>query len=254
MPFPTHWGIPPLDLSTNLGPDTVHVWRIVLDDSPERASCYRADLSPSELARADRCRIPYPQFQFIVIRGILRQLLSRYVGIPAKALQFEKLEHGKPALTNSVLFPVQFNVSHTKDLALIAITSHHAVGVDVERIDRTISDHEIAKRYFSTRESSYLSSLTPAERSQQFFSLWTCKEAYLKMQGTGITGGLAKCEIVLDPHYRQGEPLRWIQHDAGEPIPLHSIQAGPAHVGAVAIDCSSVKILFYHWSDADQSS
>jgi 4'-phosphopantetheinyl transferase len=95
-------------------------------------------------------------------------------------LQFETQPQGKPVLITASSFPIQFNVSHTRGVAFIALTTQHAVGIDVEWIDRKVQDRDIAERYFSTRESEYLASLAPPERTHQFFSYWTCKEAYLK--------------------------------------------------------------------------
>ena len=95
MAITTHWGSPPQDLLNGLMPGTVHVWRAPLDDSPGRASRYRSYLSADELIRADRFRTPHPQYQFVVTRGILRMLLSRYVGIPPAQLHFETQAQGK---------------------------------------------------------------------------------------------------------------------------------------------------------------
>jgi len=187
MSITTYWRIPPDDFLFKLAPGNVHVWRAPLGESPERASRFRPYLSESELTRADRCRVPHPQYQFVVTRGVLRTLLSRYAGVSPTEIHFENQSHGKPMLVTPSADPIQFNVSHARGMALIAISLQHAVGIDVEWIDRTVQDRDIAERYFSKRESAHLMSLPPRERTQQFFSYWTCKEAYLKMEGRGIT-------------------------------------------------------------------
>ncbi|MEX0829810.1 MAG: 4'-phosphopantetheinyl transferase superfamily protein [Nitrospirales bacterium] len=175
------------------------MWRARLDDSSVQADQYRPDLLADERARAERYRFPHHEYQFVSTRGNLRRLLSCYSGVTAAELQVECNPQGKPRLTDPSLLPLQFNVSHTSGMALLAVTVEHAVGIDVEKIDRAVSDHDIAARYFSPRESAYLASLSPDHRTREFLTYWTCKEAYLKMRGIGLSGGLAQCEIVFDP-------------------------------------------------------
>lgn len=249
MPISTHWGSPPQDLPSSLVPRNVHVWRVPLDHSPERAARFRPYLSTEERIRADRCRTPHPQYQFVVTRGILRILLSHYLGVQPTELQFATQPHGKPMLVTPSLSPIQFNVSHAQGMALIAITLHHSVGIDVEWIDRKIQDRDIAERYFSVRESAYLATLTPPERSHQFFSHWTCKEAYLKMQGKGIAGGLEQCELSIDPDQPEVGLSLLDQQKQKDPCSLHRMRIGAEHVGAVAIACATAEISYWNWQD-----
>ena len=176
-------------------------------------------------------------------------LLSQYVGLPTAQLHFETQAQGKPTLMTPSSIPIQFNVSHARGMALIVLTLQHAVGIDVEWIDRKIHDRDIAERYFSAQESTYLASLPPTERTHQFFGFWTCKEAYLKMQGKGIAGGLAQCALMIDPEQCQVGILPRKQHDQGETCSLFQMRAGEEHVGAVAIACSSAQISYWNWLD-----
>ncbi len=245
----TPWTSPPQDLLNSLSPQLVHVWRAPLDDSPERASRFRRYLSDAERTKADRCRTPHPQYQFVITRSILRILLSQYLGVLPTHIQFNTQPQGKPILVKPSSIPIQFNVSHTRGMALIALTLQYAIGIDVEGIDRKIQASDIAKRYFSAQESAYLASLSPPERLHQFFSHWTCKEAYLKMGGEGITGGLAQCELTFDSQECQVGLLNHDPQSQGKHCSLYQITAGAGHVGAVAIDCSSAQISYLNWQD-----
>lgn len=249
MSITTYWRFPPEDFLFKLAPGNVHVWRAPLGESPERASRFRPFLSDHEIIRANRCRIPHPQYQFVVTRGVLRTLLSRYVGVPPTELHFENQPHGKPILVTPSTDPIQFNVSHARGMALIAITLQHAVGIDVEWIDRTVQDRDIAERYFSKRESAYLMALPPPERTQQFFSYWTCKEAYLKMEGRGITGGLAQCELSIEPDQSKVRLSLLDRQEQSEACSLYRIVAGSEHVGAIALACPSAQISYWDWQD-----
>lgn len=164
-------------------------------------------------------------------------------------LQFETQPQGKPVLVTASSFPIQFNVSHTRGMAFIAFTTQHAVGIDVEWIDRKIQDRDIAERFFSARESKYLASLPPPECTYQFFSYWTCKEAYLKMRGRGIAVGLAQCELTINPDQLQVGFTCVDQPGQEEDSILYRITSDSGHVGAVAIACSSGKILYWNWEE-----
>lgn len=249
MSITTYWQIPPEDFFFKLAPGNVHVWRAPLGDSPERASRFLPYLSDHEIIRAKRCRIPQPQYQFVITRGLLRTLLSRYVGVPPTELQFENQPQGKPMLVMPSAHPIQFNVSHARGMALIAMTHQHAVGIDVEWIDRKVEDRDIAERYFSKRESTYLLSLTPPERTQQFFSYWTCKEAYLKMEGQGIVGGLTGCELSIEPDQAKVELSLLDRQEQTESCSLYLIAAGSEHVGAIALAYPSAQVSYWDWQD-----
>jgi 4'-phosphopantetheinyl transferase len=249
MSITTHWAPTPQDFLYTLVPGDVHVWRVPLNHTPGQAAHYRPYLSTDELARAQRCRSPHPQDQFVITRGILRLLLSRYQNVPTTELQFEVSPQGKPRVISTASLPIQFNVSHTHGMALIAVTLKHAVGIDVERLDREVQDLDIAKRYFSARESTYLASLIPPERTHQFFSYWTCKEAYLKMQGRGISDGLAQCELTIDPDQFQVKLSLLDQPGREKDCSLYRITGGSVHIGALAVSCTSPRISYWDWEE-----
>ncbi len=249
MSIATHWASPPLDLRDSLTPEVTHVWRVLLDDSPERASRFRLHLSDDECDRADRCRTPHPQYQFVITRSILRLLLSRYLELLPTQIHFETQPQGKLILLTPTSIPIQFNVSHTRGMALIAFAHHHVVGIDVERIDRAIQNLDIAERYFSARESEHLASLPAPERAHHFFSYWTCKEAYLKMQGRGIAEGLARCEMAFDSERSEVQLLDLDQQGMGKDCSLYRMNVGAEHIGAIAISTSSTQISHWNWED-----
>ncbi len=249
MTISTHWQFPPEDFLFKLGLGDVHVWRVPLSESSDRASRFRPLLSDQEIIRSNRCRVPHPQYQFVITRGILRTLLSHYVGIPPTELHFENQTQGKPMLVTPSAYPIQFNVSHARGVALIAMTLQYAVGIDVEWIDRTVHDSDIAARYFSKRESTYLMSLSQQERTQAFFTFWTCKEAYLKMEGQGITGGLAQCEISIEADHPKVRLSLVDKQEPSKASSLYRIRAGSEHVGAVAFASSSAQISYWDWKD-----
>ncbi len=228
----------------------VHVWRVHLDMmSPRQAALYRTDLSEDERARAERYRVPHDQNQFISTRGILRNLIGHYAGTPAASIRLENNLQGKPSLTEPPHPSLQFNVSHTSGMALLAFTVEHAVGIDVEQVNRNVSDQDIATRYFSPQEAAYLATLSPDKRTQEFLTYWTCKEAYLKMQGIGLSGGMAQCKIALGQDGVKATVRSTPEPNRGNGCSLFRINPGQAHIGALAVACHSVEVLYWDWKD-----
>jgi 4'-phosphopantetheinyl transferase len=188
-----------------LGAHYVHVWRVPLDDDA-RADSYWSLLSEEERRRAARFVRDVHRRRFVAAHGALRSILAAYVDAEPAAIDFVSGEHGKPALRDVTGRPsVEFNLSHSDDLALVAVARARAVGVDLERWSE-VEHLELAERFFSPGERDALRALAHAPHLVEagFFAAWTRKEAYLKATGQGITRGLHHFDVALTP----GEPAR----------------------------------------------
>src|SRR5690349_19880357 len=112
-------------------PQTAHIWQINLVDFFSQIEKYYNLLSVDEKERADRFHFPHHRDRFIIARGKLRELLSRYTQVPAEDILFRYGPRGKPYLENNSL-DLQFNVSHSDDFAVYAFALHSEVGIDIE--------------------------------------------------------------------------------------------------------------------------
>src|SRR5581483_7473345 len=162
----------------SLNTGEVQIWAAPLVQAKERQSELARTLSPDETARAERFHFDRDRNRFIAGRGLLRAILGRYLGLKPAQLAFEYTVRGKPAVHSSCgNHALHFNLAHSDDLALFALTSICRLGIDVERI-RPLSDADgIANRFFSARESEGLRILPAAQKPAAFFNLWTRKEA-----------------------------------------------------------------------------
>ncbi|MBD2411449.1 4'-phosphopantetheinyl transferase [Nostoc calcicola FACHB-389] len=195
---PNHLWLPaPTDL--NLLPDEIHLWRINLEQPEPQLQHLRTTLSSDEIARAERFYFQEHRQRFIAGRGILRSILGRYLGIKPSEVQFNYQQRGKPVLAETFAESgLEFNLSHSQELGLCAVNCQREIGVDLEYI-RPVSDLEaLAKRFFLTREYEMLRSLPSNQQQEVFFRYWTCKEAYLKATGDGISQ-LEEVEVFLTP-------------------------------------------------------
>jgi 4'-phosphopantetheinyl transferase len=176
-----------------LSVEEIHLWFLDLAVSKEEIDRFRSLLSPEEIARADRYHFDRDRHRFTVARGRLRQLLGEYTGIEPQKIDFTYSDRGKPRINASI----QFNLSHSGEVALYGFGGNRRIGVDVEEM-RSIDDLEgLTKRFFCDREHELIKN--SLDKEGLFFQLWTAKEAYLKAIGTGIAGGLDAVEVSIEP-------------------------------------------------------
>ena len=178
----------------------IHVWCASLNVSKEDLSHYESWLSLDEKARAQRFYFEKDRDHFIVGRGLLRTLIGHYLKIEPAQIEFIYEDYGKPALKPDLQDKtLEFNLSHSKGLALYVFNWNRKVGIDVEQIHAMPDMDDFAERFFSPRESAYINSLSGQPKEIAFFKLWTCKEAFLKANGNGLTVPINEVEISLEP-------------------------------------------------------
>jgi 4'-phosphopantetheinyl transferase len=183
-------------------PDDVHVWAAGLDRWAPKRDAFARTLSADEQQRAARYVAPSARDQFIVARGLLRALLARYLDLSPAEIRFGT-RGTKPGLLAPNV-PLYFNVSHSRSLVLIAVSLRGEVGVDVEE-QRTMQTYlDLAHRFFCPSEAQAIGALPPELSEAAFFRVWTRKEAFLKLTGLGLSGGLESFEVSVPPN----EPVR----------------------------------------------
>ena len=164
-------------------------------------------LSKDEIIRANKLKIDSKKKQFIITRGILRSLLSGcLISTKPEEIHFSYRKHCKPCIDNKFYNkPIEFNVSHSGDYALIAITLNHQLGVDIEEINSAIEYQSLAKRFFSKHEINDLNNYEQSERRNAFYRGWTRKEAFIKAEGSGVSFGLDRFTVALDEEIKTSE-------------------------------------------------
>jgi len=186
------------DYSFELSERDIHVWVLRITASHTLASQFEPILSADELDRAKRFRFEHLQQSFAITRGALRHLLGRYLGVAPHSIQFRYGLRGKPAVASAT--GIEFNITHSENLALVALTVKCPIGIDIERI-RPIQDMQsVAERFFSADESREILSLPVDDRELAFFSCWARKEAYIKAIGHGLHVGLDSFRVTVRPN------------------------------------------------------
>jgi len=229
-----------------LSSSAVHVWELPLSISEPAFTTLAKLLSPDERDRASRFRFEKDARRFTVARASLRAILSGYMLSSARDLRFVYSQHGKPALADSS-HDIRFSVSHSGELALFAVARGRDVGVDVEIIREDVETNKLARRYFSVRERESLLLLPPQQRLAAFFRCWTCKEAFLKAQGVGLSRSLESFDVEVDPSRSARLISTRPNVDESEAWFLHDIDVPPGYAAAMAVEgrITEMKILRY---------
>ncbi len=190
MPFSQGAEISKLPLKDN----TVHVWQVPLVLPSSKLKSLYLILSPDEQARCDNLRLEALKTRFIASHGVLRKILGRYLQTDPGKLVFSGETSGKPHLAD-MASRINFNMSHSGDLSILAVSLGRSVGIDLERIRAVNNLTSLTRRYFTPSEHSHIISLADGDREKAFFTAWVLKEAYLKATGTGLAG-LANLELI----------------------------------------------------------
>lgn len=242
------WQPPPASLA--LAADVVHIWRVDLRVSEACFQRLAATLSPAERARAARLRFDAPRRQFTVARGALRDILGRYLDVRPARIALTANPHGKPALAAPDCAWLHFNLAHSGDLALVALTRGRPLGIDVERVAPPDNLPRLVAQFFSPNENAAFRALPESKRVAAFFAGWTRKEAYIKALGVGGALPLDQFDVTLSPD----EPARLLA-DRRHPAniarwSLRDLDPGPNYAAALALRTPPVPLLLYRWSES----
>lgn len=227
-----------------LSAEEIHVWRIPL------AAGDSGVLSEDERRRADRFRFEPDRIRFIAARSALRQILGEYLETRPQSLEFSYAAKGKPELAGAHgTSAIRFNLSHSRDLALLGVTRGYRIGVDVEFMDSERAGEQIAERFFSAMEVGTLRALPANEKLRAFFQCWTRKEAYVKAIGGGLSIPLRSFDVAFGPGVA---PAILRAHDSAEGArrwSVYDVNAGPEYAAVVVAEGQGRTVLLHNWNN-----
>jgi 4'-phosphopantetheinyl transferase len=185
---------PELARPQDLSADEAHVWAIPFDahaPSAEPLEC----LSEDERRRAEQFQFDAPRRRFVAARLALRRLLGEYLDMPAANVSLAYSRFGKPRLGEPHGDLLRFNLAHTSNLVLVAVTRGCDVGVDIEQLRPVHHLESIARRYLHPAEAKDILAAPLELRHEAFLRCWTAKESVIKSIGTGLTDSLGAFRV-----------------------------------------------------------
>jgi 4'-phosphopantetheinyl transferase len=229
-----------------LGDGVVDVWRIDADDVARMSPWVEACLSQAERERAARLATDVLRRRFIARRIALRVVLGRYVGRPAGELVFTEGEHGKPALAGArAASVVRFNLSHSRQLALLAVTESREVGVDIECVRAGVDHQAIAGRLFPDADARQVLEAAPGDRPRVFFEQWCRHEALVKALGIGL-----ESPVVARRDFLGSGSTMWA---SGRPWSVAAIPSDAGFAAALVVEGGSPALRYFAYEPPDQA-
>ncbi|WP_295978264.1 4'-phosphopantetheinyl transferase superfamily protein [uncultured Variovorax sp.] len=219
----------------------VHLWHLYVaeHDDPAGDQAVMALLTPEEREKHGRFHFGRDRRRYLMTRGLIRSLLSRYVPQVAPAdWRFETNEYGRPRIAEgpAQAWRIRFNISHSASLVVAAVAVEREVGVDVEHTARN-APLEIAEHFFSGKEARALQQLPAGSQPARFWDLWTLKESYIKARGMGLSIPLDRFSFDLD---QQGGQTIGFEHsledDSASRWQFWRLQPDDAHAVALCLE------------------
>jgi len=174
----------------------VHLWRIPLRAEPGDVADLWSLLSVEEKAEAEKLPSAEQRAQFATGRAAVRQILAMYLERPPEEVHLRRSEHGKLCLVDAAGHEgVRFNVSHSRDLAVLAVAHGREIGVDIEALRPVLQLERIVDRVLSPAEKAVFLAAGSDERVDLFFRFWTQKKAYVKAIGCQSRIPLDRVEV-----------------------------------------------------------
>lgn len=207
-------------------------------------------LDDQESRRAGRLRFEHLRTRFVAAHAGLRKVLGAYLDTDPASIEFEFGPQGKPHVASGNGTDLRFNLSHSEDLALIAVARGSEIGIDIEQV-RVDLDYCATARYcFSTNEIERLEVAAQSVKPDLFYFLWTCKEAYIKARGGGLSIPLDQFEI---GEREGGKQWRAVVERAanGSGWFVCELSPGPGFAGAMAAETRSLEMDLWEWSWSD---
>lgn len=205
----------------------VTVWSWPLDEPAATVAALLGLLCEEERDRADRFAVEDARRRFVVGRGRLRRLLGELTGVDPRSLSFDYGPAGKPSLT---MAGPCFNLAHSGERAVCAVADY-PVGIDIERRRPMKNRAGLAERWFHPLESERIEAAE--DPLEEFFRVWTAKEAALKLVGVGVGESLPR---VLTPSDSAGGGATGLPENALglERCHVQPLALGGSYVGALA--------------------
>ncbi len=226
-----------------LNKHTVHLWRVALTDFATQEKELLSLLSPDEVQRAERFRFNIHRVRYLTARAMLRKILSLYINIAPEKIIFSYGKRGKPYLRDNPL-DLQFNLSHSEDMAVYALTQQEEIGVDIEKMSAEYKE-SIAKRFFSSQEYLQLAALSKQEQIVGFYHLWARKEAVIKALGEGLFAPLADFSVSAQ---EKVETLVLTHAQKEHSYHIESFNVHPDYQAAFATSQTVENIFYWEWT------
>lgn len=219
----SHWQKPHPEPVIDTG--IVDLWLFHLNIAQPQIKQFYPLLSQEEKQRSERLVNFIHRKRMIASQGFLRSVLASYLKQPAETLKFRRAERGKPSLDSVSTYPdLQFNLSHSHNLAILAVARQQELGIDIEYMQKKHNWKKIVHRFFTESEQQAINRLPEEHQKQAFYQVWTRKEAHMKVTGLGLHLAPGHFTVTVPPqdaafieNHKQPSKAQWFMQDLNLP-------------------------------------
>lgn len=226
----------------NLKSNEARIWFTCLLDNEKNILYFASILSEDECQKVNRFRFSKDQKNFIISRGILKCLLGKYLEQEPQEVEIIYGLWGKPCLVEHSLY---FNLSHSRDYVLYALTWNYEVGIDLEYIDPILDLEEIVLSILSPQELAYWKTVNREDKIKTFFKFWVCKEAFLKALGKGWLNDQWTIPLKELGHLKNDDKNSERTEKMRAPYYFETI---PGYASALFIEGPFLRPIYYIWN------
>ena len=219
--------------------NTVDIWQVDTQHVYDNVLALTDILDTTEFERYQSLHHKFKQ-TYLISHAACREILASYSGILAKDIIYKKNEYGKPELDHEQA--LKFNMSHSHDMAIIAVSKNTEIGVDLEYVNRKSQWNKIARRFFSQPEINYLFSQPESSQKTLFYQIWTNKEAFIKALGTGLATPLSTFDASSE-----GIVKTLSSFDTTTTWYTKNLDIAPGYLAAVSQNTQIEKIRYYKY-------
>lgn len=227
----------------------VHTWLIDMDKIINYED-YEVFLNENERLRGKKLLSDKLKKNHIISHFATREILSYYLNIPLIQIPLTDTKFNKPYLRQNPL-KIEFNLTHSHDLALLAITKIFRIGIDIERMSPLQDQEDIEKLILSQKEHNWLFKRDDQEKCESFYRLWTAKEALMKGIGEGFHFGIENIDFEM-PQYLSGRIGLVIHSHPEESLEWTVLNFKPQekYMGALATKQPVLSFSQFQWKDS----
>ncbi len=222
---------------------SVHLWQAFVPDLLAQLPKLTLILNESEIARANRFHFELHRVRYIISRAVLRYILSFYTAIPAKDIIFKLGHRGKPYLAENAI-DLQFNVSHSEDMVVYALTTQAEIGIDIEKMESHYHQG-VAERFFSPKEYGEWMALPDEKKMSAFYRVWASKEAIIKALGEGLYAPLSDFSVNL---FEDVQTISLGHLNKQQHFYLENFSVNPDYQSAFATPQPVNNIVYWDWN------
>jgi 4'-phosphopantetheinyl transferase len=226
-------------------PDEAHLFCAAFAEGATGLTAAWSILSLEERSRAEQFIAGPVRERYMFSHAFLRNVLSAFVGQETSRIALERLPGGKPVLVDAARHALWFNLSHCTTHVVVAVAGTPNVGVDIECVRDGLDSLGIAQRFFAPAELRRLNTVAPEDIDDTFLRQWTCKEAFLKAVGVGLSYDLNRVIVgengedgmmLVEVPAEHGPPEAWVLRTFAPALGCHA---------ALAVNVPSVRVIVH---------